>query len=346
MPQIFISYGRADEVFCRTLSKDLDESGGDIWIDVDDIRAGEDWAAAIQTGLDACSVMILVISPASMQSRRVREEWKYFHSQDKPLIPLLLEPTPVSYELHSLQYVNFHTQRYDIALKQLISELARTGAQFTKPFAQHIPLPVQPPLPTGQAPGPLAMIRPPLLQSKAEYNRIENMIANIKQEVWISGISLNKVAPYRTLFSALLNQNKKARFMLVNPNNAETVKETSDYVGQETDLMWSRLTVCLNDLCKLQKAYPALVEIRLMNWRPSVGYFISDPDSEQGVMTVSPYFYQIDRINEDSQSNPCCDPPFLHLPQLTEKQWFDVYRQDFERMWSEAQPWECANGKK
>jgi hypothetical protein len=339
MPQIFISYGRADELFCRSLAKDLDDAGGDVWIDVDDIRAGEDWSEAIQAGLDACAVMLLVITPASMQSRRVSDEWKYFSRMGKPLIPILLEPAPVSYEIHSLHYVNFHDQPYDTALRQLKSELWRKGVHFTEAINHPTPLPAQPPLIAGKTAEPFSMIKPPVLQSKAQYNRIESILANVQHEVWISGIALNKITPYRSLFQSLFVQGKTARFMLVDPKATKTVKETSAYVGQTLKQMQRRLEVSLDDLGLLYGAYPATVAIRLMQQRPSVGYFVVDPDTDQGFMTVSPYFYQIDLVNAGGQGNPCCDPPFLHLPRLTEKQWFDVYLEDFKRQWECATLW-------
>ncbi|MBN2303837.1 MAG: SUMF1/EgtB/PvdO family nonheme iron enzyme [Anaerolineae bacterium] len=120
MTRIFISYSRTDETFARKLAADLEDRGADIWIDRDDIAAGDDWMTAIQGGLDSCDVMILVVSPDSMISPNVEVEWKYFRNErKKPIIPALWKPATRPFPLHPLHYIDFHAQDYDPAFKEL-----------------------------------------------------------------------------------------------------------------------------------------------------------------------------------------------------------------------------------
>jgi len=124
MPRIFISYSRADAEFVRRLAADLVRHGADVWLDVDDIPPGMNWSSAIQQGLDACEIMLLVISPDAMKSRNVEDEWQYFRDEKKPIIPLLLRPTmPIHFQLRRLQYVDFYAQDYDAAFGQLRARL-------------------------------------------------------------------------------------------------------------------------------------------------------------------------------------------------------------------------------
>ncbi len=127
MVRIFISYSRKDEVFASQLAADLDGLGADVWIDVDDIPAGMKWSTAIQQGLDACEVMIVVISPDSMASRNAEDEWQSYLDDGKPVIPVLWRPARVHFQLRRIQYVDFHTQEYAPAFAQLHSELRRQG---------------------------------------------------------------------------------------------------------------------------------------------------------------------------------------------------------------------------
>lgn len=127
MARIFISYSRTDETFARRLAADLSNLGADVWIDVEDIPAGMNWSSAIQQGLDECEAMLVILSPDSMKSRNVENEWQYVLDHGYPIIPVLWRPTRVHFQLNRLQYIDFHEQEYDSALAQLHSELRRKG---------------------------------------------------------------------------------------------------------------------------------------------------------------------------------------------------------------------------
>jgi hypothetical protein len=127
MAHIFISYSRVDEPFARQLATSLSQLGADVWIDVEDIPVGMKWSRAIQEGLDVSHVMLVVISPESMASHNVEDEWQYYLDQKKPVIPLMLRPTKLHFQLSRIQYINFQRQPYETALHQLHAELSRNG---------------------------------------------------------------------------------------------------------------------------------------------------------------------------------------------------------------------------
>ncbi len=113
--QVFISYSHNDISVVQHLKRVLQQHQIDVWIDFQNIRAGEDWGESIQRGLDESSQMVLIVSPASMHSRRVRAEWRYFLFRGKRVIPLLLEgPDEIlGYELLDLHYVDCTTRPFD-----------------------------------------------------------------------------------------------------------------------------------------------------------------------------------------------------------------------------------------
>lgn len=124
----FISYARTHQAFVRRLADDLKEQGVSIWLDVDDIAAGENWANAIDEGLNACDLMLLIVSTASMESKNVADEWQYYHDEQKPIIPILLETSRLHFQLRRLNYVDF-TQGYTKSFRQLEKHLVDKGFQ-------------------------------------------------------------------------------------------------------------------------------------------------------------------------------------------------------------------------
>ena len=122
--KVFISYSRQDSDFARRLATSLSRQGADIWIDIEDIPPGVKWSSAVQDGLDTCAVMVLIVSPDALQSSNVEDEWQYYHEHRKPIIPVLCRPTAIThFQLSRIQYVDFVTQRYSDAYKQLRERL-------------------------------------------------------------------------------------------------------------------------------------------------------------------------------------------------------------------------------
>jgi hypothetical protein len=88
---IFISYDRDDwDEFVQPLVVDLHQRGFKVWIDQLSIRRGANWGDAIQEALDTCERMLLCVSPHSMRSPQAKNEYRYFLSMNKTVIPLVL----------------------------------------------------------------------------------------------------------------------------------------------------------------------------------------------------------------------------------------------------------------
>lgn len=164
---------------------------------------------------------------------------------------------------------------------------------------------------------------------RKDFPRIEHLIAEAEQEIWVSGIVLVTMVPLSGIFNSKLKQGFKLRFLMVNPAENNTLQDTGIYFGEDPDDIAAKITASLNDLYrKLVKTYPEQVEIRLTDHRPNLGYFIVDPHRKQGYMTVEPYLYR----TESSQR-----PMFLLSQE--DSRWFSVYLADFELLWSKAQTW-------
>ncbi|MCA9905831.1 MAG: toll/interleukin-1 receptor domain-containing protein, partial [Anaerolineae bacterium] len=90
MAHIFISYSRRDTDYARKLAESLRDHGFDIWFD-EHIEYGANWEMAIFRAIDACAVLVVLMSPDSAASEWVQREVAYAERRKKPIYPLLLE---------------------------------------------------------------------------------------------------------------------------------------------------------------------------------------------------------------------------------------------------------------
>jgi hypothetical protein len=122
----FLSYARPNAAFADRLAAALPALGIEPWIDREGIHGGAKWSSAIQQALDEADVLILVLSPSAMSSSNVEDEWQYALDRGKPVLPVLLEPTDVHFQLGRIQYTDFHAHSFEVALPAL-AEAVRTA---------------------------------------------------------------------------------------------------------------------------------------------------------------------------------------------------------------------------
>src|SRR5208337_5468641 len=85
----FISYSREDSEFALRLAGDLKAAGAAVWLDQLDIAPGQRWARAVQDALNDCPRMLVILSPASVDSRNVEDEVSFALEERKEVIPVL-----------------------------------------------------------------------------------------------------------------------------------------------------------------------------------------------------------------------------------------------------------------
>jgi hypothetical protein len=124
---VFVSYSRRDATFVTRLVAMLEGDGHDVWVDTDDIRGSEEWRASIVRGIRQADVVVLVISPHSMASEDVDREVTVAAQEGRRIVPVLLEPAPLSdsigYELAGVQHVSFADRPFEEAVAELRSAL-------------------------------------------------------------------------------------------------------------------------------------------------------------------------------------------------------------------------------
>jgi len=121
-PKVFFSYARADAEFVLKLANDLRSAGISLWIDQLDIPAGERWDSAVENALKAAPYLLVVLSPASVDSQNVMDEVAFALENKKKVVPVLRTRCAIPFRLQRFQYADF-TATYDNGFTQLLGAL-------------------------------------------------------------------------------------------------------------------------------------------------------------------------------------------------------------------------------
>ncbi|HZC06867.1 MAG TPA: DUF4231 domain-containing protein [Ktedonobacterales bacterium] len=126
LPSIMISYSRTDSDFVDRLQADLELHRFNVWVDRRKLESGQEWDAVIQHAIRDCTVLLVVLSPAALDSIFVRKEYLLALDDGKKVIPVRYFPTlSLPPELAKLQVTNLQAgmnfeDRYATGLRQLV----------------------------------------------------------------------------------------------------------------------------------------------------------------------------------------------------------------------------------
>lgn len=175
-----------------------------------------------------------------------------------------------------------------------------------------------------------------MLRRRSDFPRLENVISEAKQEIWITGMTLDIMATITDLFKRKAEAGMVIKLLGVTPTG-DVIEEVADYCGYDKDGASERIRSNLNTLYdRLAQPLPDRIELRVTTHRLANGYFIVDPKTVDGYMTITPYFYK----TPDAHMSPV-----LYVSRSTDAHWFAVYLEDFERLWASAKPWQPTNKK-
>jgi hypothetical protein len=114
--------------FVQRLAKDLESAGFDVWWDLTDIQGSDVWEHRIEDGLRTSQYFIVVLSPASLESRWVRREYLSADNSGIKIIPVKLKPydvTPLT--LRDIQPIDAINRSCDDVLTELLRALKIDG---------------------------------------------------------------------------------------------------------------------------------------------------------------------------------------------------------------------------
>jgi len=122
---IFIAYAREQwEYIVAPLTLGLQDSGLKVWVDQYLIPGGDDWLEAIEQALFECWLLIVVVTPESINTPHVEMEYRYFFNREKPVIPLVVKDLrEVPRELRNLKVVIYDPDDPKEAFQKLVFEI-------------------------------------------------------------------------------------------------------------------------------------------------------------------------------------------------------------------------------
>jgi len=121
MSHVFLSYSRKNTAVVAKVAERLRSSGFVIWQDIADIPGGANWQAAIHAGLEQAAAVVVAWSEQAKESEWVTEEIQLARTKRKPIVPLLLDATPLSEDLTLYNYIAMFD--LDTGFERLIAAL-------------------------------------------------------------------------------------------------------------------------------------------------------------------------------------------------------------------------------
>ena len=118
----FLSYAREDAEFVLRLAKDLRVGGAGVWVDQLDISPGQRWDRAVEDALAKCLELVVILSPAAVESTNVMDEVSLALEDGKTVVPVLHSQCKVPFRLRRLQYVDLSLD-YKAGLDRLLETL-------------------------------------------------------------------------------------------------------------------------------------------------------------------------------------------------------------------------------
>jgi hypothetical protein len=105
---IFVSYSREDWTeFVEPLVGRLRQAGFQVWVDQHLLRGGQDWLDEINRALARSDCLVLCVSPDALDSKYVKMEYRYFVTENKPLIPVICRQAELPVELRGIQHIEY-----------------------------------------------------------------------------------------------------------------------------------------------------------------------------------------------------------------------------------------------
>lgn len=136
---IFVSYKHNERDFAEALIEQLQAANFNIWLDTEQLRAGENWRESINDAIKESFAMIVVITPDAKISEFVTYEWAFAQGAGIKVIPIMLSPTKLHPQLEMLQYLDF-TDRARPPWDRLIRRLSEIRGEKQPPVvANDIP---------------------------------------------------------------------------------------------------------------------------------------------------------------------------------------------------------------
>lgn len=134
---VFVSYSHADTSLVAPVVKLLRVNKSLVFQDSDSIAPGKRWRSEIARGLEQSHLVVVFWCKHASHSDEVAREWQAALAQNKDLLPLLLDATPLPGPLSEFQWIDFRdtvgANHAEMALRPDISPGPRPGPEPARP---------------------------------------------------------------------------------------------------------------------------------------------------------------------------------------------------------------------
>jgi hypothetical protein len=93
MRKVFISYTTETKPQAQILSQELEKNGISSWLDVKDLKPGQQWQMELERAADKATCFLILFRPGSSATPQLEAEWqaalKSAWNSDKALIPVI-----------------------------------------------------------------------------------------------------------------------------------------------------------------------------------------------------------------------------------------------------------------
>jgi hypothetical protein len=132
--KIYISYSRKDANQVQAIVRALELNRHQVFLDIQDIRPGDNWIAALRQAIDSSDILILVMSKNSLGSPVVIDELHYAINANKRIIPIVIDDVPAEKIPLGLQNIQWLDMRHGLDhVAERLRALLGTGDTSVEP---------------------------------------------------------------------------------------------------------------------------------------------------------------------------------------------------------------------
>jgi pSer/pThr/pTyr-binding forkhead associated (FHA) protein len=129
LDHVFLTYARADwQTMAAPLMAILQDAGMSVWVDQYLEPNTDDWTVAVEQALSECRLLVVVVTPESLEERHVRLAYRYFFNREKPIMPLVhVNVTDLPLELRNRRVVWYSDDTINV--DELVTEIRKYAAR-------------------------------------------------------------------------------------------------------------------------------------------------------------------------------------------------------------------------
>lgn len=134
MPSVFISYAHEDKMMARTLAKGLADKGLKVWIDHNELLAGDSIIEQVSSAVASIDFVCALVSEASRESRWCRQELSLAMTSDigsggTTVIPVRMGEVTMPESIADKLYIQLDPEDVTAAVERIADDVRRHRAR-------------------------------------------------------------------------------------------------------------------------------------------------------------------------------------------------------------------------